>query len=160
MEKFIVRRRKDSDHMKVEISIDPTYKEPKVIILTDKMTDDIEHLMQIITTSAESTLLAFSHKGVELIDSKEIVRIYTEQKKVCVQSNHGVYTVRLRLYELEEKLNPQMFLRISNAEIVNRYMIKHMDISRTGTIGVELKNGTKTYASRRYVSKIKKQLGI
>jgi len=123
MEKFIVRRRKDSDHMKVEISIDPTYKEPKVIILTDKMTDDIEHLMQIITTTAESTLLAFSHKGVELIDSKEIVRIYTEQKKVCVQSNHGVYTVRLRLYELEEKLNPQMFLRISNAEIVNRYMI-------------------------------------
>lgn len=81
MEKFIVRRRKDSDHMKVEISIDPTYKEPKVIILTDKMTDDIEHLMQIITTSAESTLLAFSHKGVELIDSKEIVRIYTEQKR-------------------------------------------------------------------------------
>lgn len=146
--------------MKVEISIDPTYKEPKVIILTDKMTDDIEHLMQSITAAAESTLIAFSHKGVELIDSKEIVRIYTEQKKVFVQTIKGVYTVRFRLYELEEKLNPQMFIRISNAEIVNRYMIKHMDISRIGTIGVELKNGTKTYASRRYVSKIKKHLGI
>ena len=77
--------------MKVEISIDPTYKEPKVIILTDKMTDDIEHLMQIITTTAESTLLAFSHKGVELIDSKEIVRIYTEQKGLCPEHSRCLY---------------------------------------------------------------------
>lgn len=146
--------------MKVEISIDPTYQEPKVIILTDKVTDDIEHLMQSITAIAESTLSVFSHKGVELIDSKEIVRIYTEQKKVFVQTINGVYTVRFRLYELEEKLNPHMFIRISNAEMVNRHMIKRMDISKTGTIGVELKNGIKTYASRRYVSKIKKLLGI
>lgn len=146
--------------MKVEISIDPTYQEPKVIILTDKVTDDIEHLMQSITAIAESTLPVFSHKGVELIDSKEIVRIYTEQKKVFVQTINGVYTVRFRLYELEEKLNPHMFIRISNAEMVNRHMIKRMDISKTGTIGVELKNGIKTYASRRYVSKIKKLLGI
>ncbi|WP_445477699.1 LytTR family DNA-binding domain-containing protein [Lysinibacillus irui] len=160
MEKFIVRHRKDSDHMKVEISIDPTYQEPKVIILTDKVTDDIEHLMQSIAAVAESTLPVFSHKGVELIDSKEIVRIYTEQKKVFVQTINGVYTVRFRLYELEEKLNPHMFIRISNAEMVNRHMIKRMDISKTGTIGVELKNGIKTYASRRYVSKIKKFLGI
>lgn len=155
-----MRLRKDSDYMKVEITIDPTYKEPKVIILTDKVTDDIEYLMQSITATAESTLLAFSHKGVELIESKEIVRIYTERKKVFVQTISGVYTVRFRLYELEEKLNPQMFIRISNAEMVNRYMIKHMDISKTGTIGVELKNGIKTYASRRYVTKIKKDLGI
>lgn len=146
--------------MKVEISIDPTYQEPKVIILTDKVTDDIEHLMQSITAVAESTLPVFSHKGVELIDSKEIVRIYTEQKRVFVQTINGVYTVRFRLYELEEKLNPHMFIRISNAEMVNRHMIKRMDISKTGTIGVELKNGIKTYASRRYVSKIKKLLGI
>lgn len=146
--------------MKVEISIDPTYQEPKVIILTDKVTDDIEHLMQSIAAVAESTLPVFSHKGVELIDSKEIVRIYTEQKKVFVQTINGVYTVRFRLYELEEKLNPYMFIRISNAEMVNRHMIKRMDISKTGTIGVELKNGIKTYASRRYVTKIKKLLGI
>lgn len=146
--------------MKVEVSIDPIYKEPKVIILTDKMTDDIEHLMQSITATAKSTLSGFSHKGVELIDSKEIMRIYTERKKVYVQTINNVYTIRFRLYELEKKLNPHIFIRISNAEIVNRHMIKHMDISKTGTIGVELKNGTKTYASRRYVSKIKKDLGI
>ncbi|MDM5249079.1 MULTISPECIES: LytTR family DNA-binding domain-containing protein [unclassified Lysinibacillus] len=146
--------------MKVELSIDPTCKEPKVIIHTDKMTDEIEYLMQSIVSSDLNTLSVFSDRGVEFINCGDIVRIYTEQKKVFVQTVVGIYTVRLRLYELEEKLNTQMFVRISNAEIVNRNMIKHMDISRTGTIGVELKGGIKTYASRRYVAKIKKQLGI
>ncbi|MGE7947592.1 LytTR family DNA-binding domain-containing protein [Lysinibacillus sp. NPDC093688] len=146
--------------MKVEVSIDPAYKEPKVTIHTDKMTDEIENLMQCIASAEMNTLSVLSHRGVEFINCEDIVRIYTEQKKVFVQTMVGIYNVRYRLYELEEKLNTQLFLRISNAEMVNRNMIIHMDISKTGTIGVELKGGIKTYASRRYVTKIKKQLGL
>ncbi|MGE7129281.1 LytTR family DNA-binding domain-containing protein [Lysinibacillus xylanilyticus] len=144
--------------MKVEVSIDPACKEPKVIIHTDKMTDEIENIMQCITSTEMNTLSVLSHRGVEFINCGDIVRIYTEQKKVFVQTMASIYNVRFRLYELEEKLNTQMFVRISNAEIVNRNMIIHMDISKTGTIGVELKGGIKTFASRRYVTKIKKQL--
>ncbi|QPQ30216.1 LytTR family DNA-binding domain-containing protein [Lysinibacillus sp. JNUCC 51] len=146
--------------MKVEVSIDPVCKEPKVIIHTDKMTDEIENIMQCFTSAEMNTLSVLSHRGVEFINCGDIVRIYTEQKKVFVQTMVSIYNVRFRLYELEEKLNTQMFVRISNAEIVNRNMIIHMDISKTGTIGVELKGGIKTYASRRYVTKIKKQLGF
>lgn len=146
--------------MKVEVSIDPTCKEPKVTIHTDKITDEIENLMQCIASAEVNTLSVLSHRGVEFINCGDIVRIYTERKKVFVQTMVGIYNVRFRLYELEEKLNTQMFVRISNAEIVNRNKIIHMDISKTGTIGVELKGGIKTYASRRYVTKIKKQLGL
>ncbi|SCB66707.1 Protein of unknown function [Bacillus mycoides] len=32
--------------MKFEVSIDPSYKEPKIIILTDKMTDEISDIMK------------------------------------------------------------------------------------------------------------------
>ncbi|MFJ6209948.1 LytTR family DNA-binding domain-containing protein [Lysinibacillus sp. NPDC092081] len=146
--------------MKVEVSIDPACKEPKVIIHTDKMTDEIENLMQCIASAEMNTLSVLSYKGVEFINCGDIVRIYTEQKKVFVQTMVSIYNVRFRLYELEEKLNTQLFVRISNAEMVNRNMIIHMDISKTGTIGVELKGGIKTYASRRYVTKIKKKLGL
>ncbi|EON72094.1 LytTR family DNA-binding domain-containing protein [Lysinibacillus sphaericus] len=142
--------------MKIEVSIDPTYQEPKVIILTDKMTEEIEQIMQRIATEEADS----SSRGAEMIACKDILRIYTEAKKVFVQTSRGIYTVRSRLYELDKKLNPQIFVRISNAEIVNRNMIKQMDISKTGTIGVVLQGDIKTYASRRYVSKIKKQLGI
>lgn len=146
--------------MKVEVSIDPTCKEPKVIILTDKMTEEIEQIMQQVSSKAADSLAVFSNRGVEMIACNDILRIYTEAKKVFIQTTEGIYTVRFRLYELENKLNTQIFLRISNVEIVNRNMIKQMDISKTGTIGVVLKGEIKTYASRRYVSKIKKQLGI
>ncbi|GEM_PF-4390937 len=37
--------------MKVEVSIDPTCKEPKVIILTDKMTEEIGHIMETIASA-------------------------------------------------------------------------------------------------------------
>ena len=53
-----------------------------------------------------------------------------------------------------------MFLRISNSEIVNSAAILRLDISLTGTIGVELRGGIRTYASRRYVKKIKEFLEL
>ncbi|WP_442602820.1 LytTR family DNA-binding domain-containing protein [Paenibacillus sp. KN14-4R] len=142
--------------MKFEVSIDPAYKEPKVIILTDKMTDEISDLMRRLSETYTDALAVFSDRGVEIVECKNIIRIYAEKQKVFLQTASGIYTVRSRLYELEEKLNNQFFVRISNSEIVNMKMITNMDISMTGTIGVLLRGNIRTYASRRYVSKIKK----
>lgn len=146
--------------MKFEVSIDSSYKEPKIIILTDKMTDEISDIMKRLSETYTDSLAVFSDRGVEIIECKDIIRIYAEKQKVFLQTAAGIYTVRLRLYELEEKLNSLLFARISNSEIVNIKMITNMDISMTGTIGMLLKSNIKTYASRRYVSKIKKLFGI
>lgn len=146
--------------MKVEISIDPNCKETKVIIVTDKVTDEITEMMKRLAETTLETIAVFSERGVKIVNTHDIIRIFSEQKKVYVQTAQGVYSVRLRLYELEEKLDSQLFVRISNSEIVNIKMITNMDISFTGTIGVSLKGGMKTYTSRRYVSKIKKLFGI
>ncbi|PGZ57393.1 LytTR family transcriptional regulator [Bacillus cereus] len=146
--------------MKFEVLIDPSYKEPKIIILTDKMTDEISDIMKRLSEAHMDSLAVFSERGVEIVECKDIVRIYAEKQKVFLQTVAGIYTVRSRLYELEAKLNSQFFVRISNSEIVNIKMITNMDISMTGTIGVLLAGNIKTYASRRYVSKIKKLFGI
>ena len=68
--------------------------------------------------------------------------------------------MRQRLYELEERLAPHRFVRISNSEIVNARMILGMDFSRAGTIRMSLRGGIETYASRRYVSKIRRQFDV
>ena len=75
-------------------------------------------------------------------------------------TDKGEYTLRLRLYEMEERLNPKQFVRISNSEIINLKKVKNFDLNFAGTICVELVNGTKTYVSRRFVSRIKTILGI
>jgi len=61
---------------------------------------------------------------------------------------------------LEERLNAKRFVRISNGEIVNLGQVKGFDLSFAGTICVNMKNGSVTYVSRRYVSKIKQVLGL
>ena len=64
------------------------------------------------------------------------------------------------MYELEDRLDKNSFVRISNSEIINLKKVKGFDLSFTGTICVKMKNGRVTYVSRRYVSKIKQVLGI
>jgi DNA-binding LytR/AlgR family response regulator len=144
--------------MKIEVKIDSDFKEPKVIIITDKITDEVKSLMKRI--SENNKLTVFSEGEVIIVEVDEIIRIYSENKKVYVQTNHNTYSIRMRLYELEEKLESNQFIRISQSEIINCDQIVNMDISLSGTIGVLLKGDIRTFASRRYVSKIKKQLGI
>ena len=76
------------------------------------------------------------------------------------EKNHGEYMLRLRLYEMEQRLDSNFFVRISNSDIINLRKVKGFDLSFAGTICVTLSNGTVTYVSRRFVAKIKQLLGI
>ena len=57
-------------------------------------------------------------------------------------------------------LSGSSFVRISNSEIVNFGHVTSLDTSISGTISLRMTNGDKAYVSRRYVSKIKKYLGL
>ena len=97
---------------------------------------------------------------VTLLDQDAIVRIYAEDGKVFTRTDAGLYQIRMRLYEVEERLDSSKFVRISNSEIVNLKKVKSLDLSFVGTICMELSNGEVSYVSRRYVSKIKRVLGL
>ena len=88
------------------------------------------------------------------------MRIFSESQRVYAETHAGRYTLHARLYELEETLDSTIFVRISNSEIINSKKIKRLDASITGTIAVYLENDIKTFASRRYVSKLKKIFGL
>lgn len=146
--------------MQVEVKIDENCKDPKIIIITDKMTDEIGVLVQNLSASYPNVIAGFSGDEVKLLEESEIVRIYAANQKVYAQTANREYILRPRLYELEERLDKRLFVRISNSEIVNLKKIVRLDLSMSGTICVELNNKTITYVSRRYVTKIKQSLGI
>lgn len=146
--------------MQVEIKIDSTYEEPKIIILTSKMTDEVSMLVKRISEEVPQVLSGFRNDILEVLEQSEILRIYAAAGKVFAKTIDGEYTLRLRLYELEERLDKNLFVRISNSEIINLKKVRKFDLSFTGTICVFLSDGTVTYASRRYVNKIKQVLGI
>lgn len=146
--------------VKIEVEIDSAYVEPKVVIFTEAITEEISDLMKKLTEQNKGIISGFKDEEVKIIDSEKIFRIYAYNQKVYVVTEDGEFSVKLRLYELEERLNKNYFVRISNSEIVNLKKVEKFDLSFSGTICVLLKNKECAYVSRRYVSKIKKVLGI
>jgi len=146
--------------MQIEIKIDSSCTEPKLIVFTDKMTEEIQALVKKLTEETPNMICGFREDMLEILDQADIIRIYAVDGKIIAVNNRSEYTIRLRLYELEERLDKGSFVRISNSEIINLKKVKGFDLSFAGTICVKLSNGTVTYVSRRYVAKIKQVLGI
>lgn len=146
--------------MQVEIRMDDSFVEPKVIILTASMTEEVSKMIQKLSENSPQILSGSKDERIEVLEPGELIRIYAANSKVYAVTERGEYTLKLRLYEVEERLDPDQFVRISNSEIINLKKVRNFDLSFSGTICVELANGTSTFTSRRYVAKIKKILGI
>lgn len=148
--------------MKLEIKIDTAIVEPETVITTSAMTDEVNRVVNYISNLENTSFMITSQKDgkIELLDQENIIRLYAENGKMFAKLDQATYQIRLRLYELEERLDNDKFVRISNSEIVNLKKVKGLDLSFAGTICMELENGEVSYVSRRYVSKIKKKLGL
>lgn len=146
--------------MQIEIKIDPDCREPKLIIVTDKVSEEVSDILNKLSEDAPKVITGFREDTAEIIEPQDISRFYANSGKVFATTTKGEFQLRIRLYEIEENLNLPGFVRISNSEIINLKKVKNFDLSFTGTICVALLDGTVTYVSRRYVNRIKKILGI
>ncbi len=146
--------------MQVEIRVDKTCASPRVIILTDSVTEEIRQLARRLSGEGPAVLTGFREDTVHILDPERVLRVYAAAGKVFAVTDEGEYTLRSRLYELEERLDPGRFVRISHSELINLRKVESFDLSFSGTICVKLCDGTASYVSRRYVPKIRDVLGI
>ena len=146
--------------MQIELNIDPSCAQPKIIIQAAALTDEVNAIMQKLSEDAPQLLTGTRDGKLEILEPAALIRVYAGAGKVFAVTKNGEYTLRLRLYELENRLNPHQFVRISNSEIINLKMVESLDLNLAGTICVRLKTGLTTYVSRRYLRKLKEILGI
>lgn len=146
--------------MQLEVQIDRSYTEPKVIVVTASMTEEVHLLLSKLQEQAPQMIVGSKDSKVEIIKQADLIRIYASAGNVFAVTYKGEYTLRLQLYEIEKRLSSYQFVRISRSEIINLKHVSHFDLNVSGTICVQLSNGTVTYVSRRSVSKIKNILGI
>lgn len=146
--------------MQVEIKIDPSCTEPKVIIQTASMTEEVNSILSKLSDHVPQILSGSRDGKIAVLEPAELIRIYAGNGKVFAVTEKGEYTLRLRLYEIEQRLSPHQFVRISNSEIINLKKVSSFDLRVTGTICVKLSNASVTYVSRRYVSTLKRILGV
>ncbi len=146
----------------IDVIIDEDYADPKVAIYTKEKTEQVENIIYAIENASENDFPVIpAHLNGErlvILSQRDIVRVYIENRRVLVETDDNVYTVRKTLSGMEEDLNPGRFIRISQSEIINLYKVKCFDINIAGTIGIEFDNGAKTWASRSRVKAIKKML--
>ena len=97
--------------MQIEIKIDESCKEPKIIVVTDKMTDEINSIIKRLSDEQPSMIAGFKDDIVEILEPIDIYRIFSSNGKVLAATNHGEYSIRLRLYEVEQRLDSHVVPR-------------------------------------------------
>lgn len=146
--------------MKLEINIDPQIKETLVKIYAKSMNKDIVLIQNLLESYSYQRIMGFKEEEISLLESSEIIRFFTNDKKVFAQTIDDEYVIHLRMYDLEERFRSSTFIRISQGELINLDYVKRLDLSYKGTIAVEFKTGDVSYVSRRSLKAFKKALGI
>ena len=153
--------RKGGAAVKVEWRQVPEREEPVLVVESAHRTPQVEELLQALRGTYDAPLTGWQGDRAVLLDPGSLVRIYAQDKGVFAQDSAGqVYALKLRLYELEERLDGRSFVRVSNSEIVNLKQVTALDLSLSGTIKLTLTGGGVSWVSRRSVKNIKKALGL
>ena len=146
--------------MKVKIEIDSSLTEPFVVINTPEMTPEINELIQFIQREQTSFIVGKNGDVQHILQPKDIHYFIADGDVVKAMTTTCALQVKEKLYELENSLPKQQFIRISKSVIANIYELSKFEASFNGTLCVHFKSGAKEYVSRSYVGAIKELLKI
>ena len=145
--------------MKIEIDINEKYSDTEVTIRSGKLTGDVEKLIALMQM-VNKQIAVKQEEETYLLDTEKIMYFESVDRKTFVYTEKEVYETDLKLYELEQDLFENDFLRISKQTIVNIRMIKSLKTEINRKIRVTLKNGEQIIVSRMYSDELRRKLGL
>ncbi len=145
--------------MKVSIDISAEYKEPFAVIHTDRVTDEIQRIIDILGTSETPITVLKNEEDIIVLQPKYVYMVRVEDGDTVIYGAKDRYRSRKRLYELASQLGNQ-FMQISKTTLINLSYMDSIEPGFSGTLLLKLKNGNKDYVSRKYLPEFKKYLGL
>lgn len=147
--------------MKIELKLDKTIDETKVVIYAKESNDDLRDLISKLQLLEKNTkLIGYLEDKIYILDKDDIETFYAENNNVYARVKNQNYKIKQKLYELEEQLKGSSFIRISHSEIANFNKVENLEIQGSRLIILKFQSKQITYVSRRYVSKIKQYLKV
>jgi two-component system, LytTR family, response regulator len=111
------------------------------------------------TASAYPSRIVFKSRGrILFLRVAEIRWIGAEENYVRITTGTETHLLRETLSGIEEKLDPQMFLRVHRSAIVNLHYVKEVRTEAQGEFTVLLTNGQKVAMSRSYHCRVRAML--
>lgn len=94
--------------MQIEVKLDKTCLETKVVIITDNITEEVADILKKLSEETPQVIAGFSEGEVVLFEQDDIIRIYAAGGKVLAETNNGLYRLKTRPYELENRLDKKL----------------------------------------------------
>lgn len=145
--------------MKVSIDISAEYKEPVAVIHTDKITDEIQRVIDILGSNETPVTALKNEEDIVVLKPQDIYMVRVEEGDTVIYGASQRYRSRKRLYEISSQLGKQ-FMQISKTTLINLSYMDSIEPGFSGTLLLKMKNGNKDYVSRKYLPGFKKYLGI
>lgn len=145
--------------MRLIIEEDKRFEDAEIRITCPVMTPQLEELVALIRLH---TFSVAARKGDEthLLHLNEVFYFESVDGKTFIYAENEVYETDLRLYQLEEELARSQFSRVSKSVLLNLTHLKSVKSLANGRMSGTLDNGEQVIITRRYVSELKKKLGL
>ena len=89
------------------------------------------------------------HDTIVLVPVEEVASVVADAELLHIRTVEDItYTINFRLKDLEARLDPAKFIRLSRGTLVNLEMISHVTPLNNGTYSVTLKNNQELSVSR------------
>jgi len=144
--------------LRIIIEEPPAGEEERIIVQCYNISPELLNILNTLK-SPSGMLVAYINNEIHRVSPSDIFYFEAVDKKTYIYCEHAVYESKLKLYELDE-LGMTDFFRISKSVIVNLSKIKSLIPSFSGRVGAVLTNKEQVIISRKYVSELKKTLGI
>lgn len=145
--------------MKITIEEIKDLKETEINIKCESITPELLSFINDLTTNNQKIVASFEGESF-LVNPNDIYYIESVDDKVFAYTKEKVYSLNLKLYELEEKLSKKNFFRASKSCIVNISYIISLKSLFNGRMQVTLESDEKVIISRSQVAHFKEKLGV
>jgi len=144
--------------VKLSIEISDGSTEDEVVIRCRRVDDTVQKLQEYIISLSAPKITFFKGNQEYYLQIEDILFFETHGEQVFAHTAADAFKVKLKLYELEEKL-PRFFLRVAKGTIVNTKHIYAINRNLTSASQICF-NGTHKhiYVSRHYYKPLKEKM--
>lgn len=140
--------------MKTEVRRVQEKEDEKVTIECVEITNEVREILTFVQSKGKEITGTADGQYAKL-QLSNIFYFEALDEHVFAYTKDKVYEIRCRLYEVEERYQDILFLRISKSVVVNLRKIESITPALNARFMAHLKNGEKLIVSRQYVKPLK-----